>query len=472
MPSNSKFPNKAVRQTKAKPKERQAKSRTDDLYASLRQRLSLSWCTTAVGREEEKQAIVNWMRAALASGNPVLYVSGIVGSGKTLVVHECEQQLRRMVKHHKVPDFHFIDINAVRDLKQPSQFYTCLWDRILDVEGMKEERGLAAPKAQNKLTEYFVHTMYARKPILLFVDEVDFLIRRDLKLIYNVFNWPVEPHSGLRVIAVSNHISLVDDMHSRILSRVGHERVEFMPYKHTALQAILENRINKHPLVETRALEMIAKKIGGISGDARRALQICSAMISNAEKQFRRTGEQKKMTLRDASKAIEASFQSLSVQVLRSLPCLKFLLVASIAAEVIANEHRLRAQDPSSCSLTSHVQVADVADRFWEYLRTIDFRMPTQPLDGAGPPEWPVDIEHVRQVLDQPQSAPCLDDILGMLVDLSQMAVVYLDFDGRPMLSRHSLVCLVVDIDDIKYVASQDKGHKAHGLNTIFDLRS
>ena len=45
----------------------------------------------------------------------------------------------------QVPKFHFIVINAVRDIKTSRQFYSYLWDRVLEIEE-KPPEGLGPSK--------------------------------------------------------------------------------------------------------------------------------------------------------------------------------------------------------------------------------------------------------------------------------------------------------------------------------------
>jgi origin recognition complex subunit 1 len=56
---------------------------------------------------------------------------------------------------------------------------------------------------------------------------------------------------------------------------IGLSRISFLPYNHNQLTQILESRLEGIMEIEGQALELCARKISAVSGDARRALDLC-----------------------------------------------------------------------------------------------------------------------------------------------------------------------------------------------------
>jgi len=61
----------------------------------------------------------------------------------------------------------------------------------------------------------------------------------------------------------------------RVHSRLGLTRLHFLPYSKDQLQLIIRNRLSSLGAFDQDAIEYCARKIAAVSGDVRRALQIC-----------------------------------------------------------------------------------------------------------------------------------------------------------------------------------------------------
>lgn len=117
------------------------------------------------------------------------------------------------------------------------------------------------------------------------MDELDQLVTNKQDVVYNFFNWPTLAGSGLVVIAVANTMDLPERvMSGRVRSRLGMIRINFQPYTRAQLETIVRARLAsvKESLggestdpIEEKAITMASMKVSGISGDARRVLDIC-----------------------------------------------------------------------------------------------------------------------------------------------------------------------------------------------------
>lgn len=108
------------------------------------------------------------------------------------------------------------------------------------------------------------------------------------EVIYNFFNWPNQPHSRLIVIAVANKMDLPEtELSGKIRSRLGSNRIQFKPYNHTQLMEILNMRLTglTDTIFVKDAIQWISKKISSLTGDVRKALDLCRSTLEKVEKE-------------------------------------------------------------------------------------------------------------------------------------------------------------------------------------------
>lgn len=103
------------------------------------------------------------------------------------------------------------------------------------------------------------------------------MITKKQEVVYNFFNWPHVAHSRLIVLAIANTMDLPErHLSAKIRSRMGTERIVFAPYNWQQLEQIVCSRLGslKAETFESPAIALIAKRVAGAAGDARRALDI------------------------------------------------------------------------------------------------------------------------------------------------------------------------------------------------------
>merc|ERR1712096_495263 len=104
------------------------------------------------------------------------------------------------------------------------------------------------------------------------VDELDMLCNRKQSVLYNIFDWPSKPQGKLIVIAIANTMDLPERvMINRVSSRLGLTRQTFQPYTHTQLQTIVTSRLEGLKVFQQDAIQLVARKVASLSGDARRS---------------------------------------------------------------------------------------------------------------------------------------------------------------------------------------------------------
>ncbi|OMJ25364.1 Origin recognition complex subunit 1, partial [Smittium culicis] len=206
-----------------------------------------------------------------------LYVSGVPGTGKTATVYEVIKMIKMSCDSGDLPHFDFVEINGMK-LTEPQQLYVQLWKSISGTQTK-----LTAAHAALMLNEFFSDSSAKKnsQPMkIVFVDELDVLVTKSQSIMYNLFDWPTRPKSNLIVITVANTMDLPERMlQHKISSRLGLKRINFMPYSHEQLTKIVTSRIGDSLVFEPDAVQLCARKIGAVSGDARRALDVCRRAV-------------------------------------------------------------------------------------------------------------------------------------------------------------------------------------------------
>ncbi|KAI4258246.1 MAG: hypothetical protein LQ352_001299 [Teloschistes flavicans] len=308
-------------------------------------------------REEEFDVVYTHLEAAISAGSGAcIYISGTPGTGKTATVREVVAQLNASVLVEELDDFIFVEINGMK-ITEPHQSYSLLW------EALKGER-VSPSHALGLLEREFDHPSPRRVPCVVLMDELDQLVTKDQSVMYNFFNWPGLRHSRLTVLAVANTMDLPErTLSNKISSRLGLTRITFPGYTHGQLQAIISSRLVHVPgqIVDPDAIQFASRKVAAVSGDARRALDICRRAVEIAEgevtedgnpllatpsKRERAKGKGEEVTrarkvvkagnvtIATIKQAINEATSSSLQQYLRSLPLSSKLFLASVLASI------------------------------------------------------------------------------------------------------------------------------------------
>lgn len=207
-----------------------------------------------------------------------IYISGTPGTGKTATVREVVAQLNGAVHAEEMDDFIFVEINGMK-VTDPHQSYSLLW------EALKGDR-VSPSHALDLLEREFSNPSPRRVSCVVLMDELDQLVTKNQSVMYNFFNWPALRHSRLIVLAVANTMDLPErTLSNKISSRLGLTRITFPGYRHTDLMEIISTRLASVPgnIVDPDAVQFASRKVAAVSGDARRALDICRRAVEIAE---------------------------------------------------------------------------------------------------------------------------------------------------------------------------------------------
>ncbi|KAJ2782929.1 Origin recognition complex, subunit 1 [Coemansia javaensis] len=253
------------------------------IYEAARSRLHVSAVPNALPcREDEFAEIYGHLYSAVEERTSMcMYISGVPGTGKTATVHEVIRALQESAEEGEVPVFQYIELNGMK-MTEPAQAYSQLWQAI---SGDK-----ATPKHAAQLLERHFGTPSPRRhTYVVLVDELDLLVTKSQSIMYNFFDWPHRPHAKLVVVAIANTMDLPERMlHHKVSSRLGLARINFQPYSHQQLMAIVQSRLEGCAAFDPDAIELCARKISAVSGDARRALDVCRRAVEVVEAEWLR----------------------------------------------------------------------------------------------------------------------------------------------------------------------------------------
>jgi Cdc6-like AAA superfamily ATPase len=151
-------------------------------------------------------------------------------------------------------------------------------------------------------------------------------------VLYNIFDWPYKKNSKWIVIAIANAMNLPEQVMSKISSRLGLSRLIFQPYTYNELEEIVNLRLQELNVFDEDAIKFAARKVAAVSGDARRALEICRRATELAERE-NKDKSNKENTLVNISHvdlAIRSMFSSAKINALTQASKMEQLFMKAI----------------------------------------------------------------------------------------------------------------------------------------------
>ncbi|KAL1244818.1 Origin recognition complex subunit [Trichinella spiralis] len=230
-------------------------------------------------REKQCLEIENFVKCCLKSGNNgCLYISGVPGTGKTVAVR---QAIRALQNDNKLPAFVYCEINGMQ-LADPKNIYFKMAGSVFG----SSWKSKSADKTQKMLNNFFNDSNPDKPHLIALLDEVDYMIAGKQRTLYQVFDWSTLENSKLVLLTVANTLDFPERiLCKRITSRLGLTRLCFPSYSHAEIQKIIEVRLSGCSAVSADAVQLVSRKVASVSGDIRRALEICrlAADIASSE---------------------------------------------------------------------------------------------------------------------------------------------------------------------------------------------
>ena len=243
-------------------------------------------------RDQQVASMESWLEEHLVSGNPgSMYISGAPGTGKTATLSHL---LEKKVKN----EFKSIFINCMV-LKSSIAIYREVCKQLNPKKEAKTEKDAL------KSIESSIRS--SKMMILLVLDEVDQLESKDQAVLYTVFEWPALQGSRLVLVGIANSLDLTDRVLPRLQVSPAYKPtlLHYPPYTKQEIQDIISARLEEgsrdntgHPVITTRAISFLAGKIAALSGDLRKALDVCRRALELSETVARKQSMLKPMNPR------------------------------------------------------------------------------------------------------------------------------------------------------------------------------
>ncbi|XP_033253348.1 origin recognition complex subunit 1-like [Drosophila miranda] len=115
----------------------------------------------------------------------------------------------------------------------------------------------------------------------------------------------------------------------KVTSRLGLTLLTFQPYTHKQLQEIVTARLGGSEAFKGEAVQLVARKVAAVSGDARRALDICRRATEIAD-----TARDKCVTMLHVQQALGEMIASAKVQAIKNCSRLEQIFLQAVAADV------------------------------------------------------------------------------------------------------------------------------------------
>ncbi|KAG9598747.1 cell division control protein, partial [Aureobasidium melanogenum] len=272
-------------------------SAANNVYNQARQ--VFSRCTdpgVLVEREEEKEQLSTFISERLVSSEGgCLYISGPPGTGKSAFVGQvCQDLASDSDREMTISTVNCMSIKTAKDLANTLS-------KDLDLNSLA---GRAAD------FDFLRANFFEQdKKYVVILDEIDRLVDLDLKLLYSLFEWSMEPSSSLILIGIANALDLTDRFLPRLKSRnLKPDLLPFMPYTAPQIANIITSKLkgldtsltdpNFIPFLHPAAIQFCSKKVASQTGDLRKAFDICKRAVDMIESETK--VEQARIRLQDS----------------------------------------------------------------------------------------------------------------------------------------------------------------------------
>lgn len=233
-----------------------------------------------LAREKETAAILSFLKSHVSSEKPgSLYISGAPGTGKTACLSKLLQENKEILKGTRTVYINCMSLRSslavfpaiAEEISGSSKLASSGKDMVRSLEKMVTSKGPV---------------------ILLVLDEMDQLDSKGQDVLYTVFEWPWLPNSRVVLIGIANALDLTDRILPRLQARPNckPQLLNFSPYTKDQIATILQDRLTQvsgDQVLDNAAIQFCARKVSAVSGDARKALDICRRAVEIVESDVR-----------------------------------------------------------------------------------------------------------------------------------------------------------------------------------------
>lgn len=275
-----------------------------------------------VGRESEAQLLRTFLEDSVSSNScNSMYISGPPGTGKTAQTNLTLDWLCKKQPVNDSKDLCTISGRLVKVIRincmtvtKPENIFHELYISINGSSGNK--------KHQFDDFYNFLSSDSGFESVIVFLDEMDYLITKDQQVLFQLFHCASQLKSAvlktkLVVVGISNALDLTDKFLPRLRSNgFNPETLQFLPYNSDQIKRIvtarLDTLIDKEnlrsgvalSLMHPSAVQMCCRKCASVTGDLRKAFDICYKSIELVEQQARKLDNFHELTIETAPKVL------------------------------------------------------------------------------------------------------------------------------------------------------------------------
>lgn len=225
-----------------------------------------------------------------------------------------------------MPDFDCVEINGMK-CTEPRKAYQEIYRQLT---------GKTVPweQAYNLLDKRFTTVSKRRVSTILIVDELDILCNKRQDVVYNLLNWPNLNGARLIVVTIANTMDLPERvLMGKVTSRLGLTRLTFQPYSYKQLQEIVASRLSGLDSFNADAIQLVSRKVAALSGDARRALDICRRASEIAERDPDKK-DKVSVNMTHVTQALSEMIASTKVRAIKACSQMERMIIQAVCMEV------------------------------------------------------------------------------------------------------------------------------------------
>ena len=239
-------------------------------------------------RENQISQVASIVAPSLRLEKPSnLFIYGLTGTGKTLVIHYVKDQLLKKASDQNIcliMPYINCKLKKVADTE-----YRILAELIKKLGQKVPMTGLPTDQLYHK----FIEIIDSKKQIVIIIlDEIDNAVKRiGDEFLYNFTRLNSElTKAQISIIGISNDLKFLDVLDPRVRSSLSEEEILFPPYNALQLRDILKRRAKeafKLKIVGEGVIEKCSAYAAREHGDARRALdllRIAGELVERDEK--------------------------------------------------------------------------------------------------------------------------------------------------------------------------------------------
>ncbi|GJQ15897.1 hypothetical protein GpartN1_g7688.t1 [Galdieria partita] len=301
-----------------------------------------------IGREQTICTISEMLRNWVNHQDMMsLYLCGSPGTGKSLCVKAALEMIATSNTKYGLQNIHTIYVNCAT-ISDPKTIYSVITSQM-------EETHAVPLHSNDTRTTHWIRTMQnikTKQHILLVLEELDFLVTRDMSVLYSLLECPfLVPNVG--ILATANSVDLPERTASRLKLYCAQPlTIPLSPYSCDEMENILYQRLclakANYPCLEripishfTNVFQLVASKIAASFGDIRLALDVIRTLfLSTAKKISSEYQGHNCFLLQDAARILEekGGLASMKHRIM-NLPLQQQLVV--LACVVLSNRKSL-----------------------------------------------------------------------------------------------------------------------------------